>query len=198
MTQYLVFVGAIVQLIGIASYIKDIIKGDTKPNRVTWLLWSIAPLIATFAAMSNGVKWSVIPVFMTGLGPLLVLFVSFANKNSYWKLEKLDYLCGLFSILALVLWGITKQPNIAIIFSIIGDGLAAIPTLIKSWKHPETETVDAYTTSLFNSLTSFAAIKMWTFAEIAFPVYLVFVNSVLIISILRKKIFKYVQRSNHL
>jgi len=86
--QYLVFVGAIVGLIGIVSYIKETIQGKTKPNKITWLLWSIAPLIATFAALSDGVKLSVLPVFMSGFGPLLVLLASFVNKKSYWKLEK--------------------------------------------------------------------------------------------------------------
>jgi hypothetical protein len=188
--QYLVFVGAAVQLVGVISYIKETLKGNTKPNKVTWLLWSVAPLIATFAAISSGVKWSVLPVFMSGFGPLLVLLASFVNKNSYWKLEKFDYLCGLCSVLALVLWGITKEPAIAIIFAIASDAFAAVPTLIKSWKFPETETIDAYTTGLFNSLTSFAAIKMWSFAEVAFPVYLVIVNSSLIFSVLRKRIIR--------
>lgn len=189
MIQYLVIVGAIVQLYGVAFYIKETLRGYTKPNKVTWLLWSVAPLIATFAALSDGVRWSVLPVFMSGFGPLLILLASFVNKKSYWKLGKFDYLCGLCSILALVLWGITKEPVIAIIFAIASDAFAAVPTLIKSWKYPETETVDAYTTGLFNSLTSFAAIKIWSFAEIAFPTYLVIVNSSLIISIFRKRIF---------
>jgi len=186
--QYLVIIGALVQLAGIITYIKETLKGNTKPNRVTWLLWSIAPLIATFAALSDGVQWSVLPVFMSGFGPLLVFLASFVNKNSYWKLEKFDWLCGFFSVLALILWYITKEPSIAIIFSIISDGSAGIPSLIKSWRHPETETVDPFTTGLFNSLTSFAAIKIWRFTEIAFPAYLVMMNCFFIYAILRKKL----------
>lgn len=186
--QYFVFVGATVQLVGVISYIKETLKGNTKPNKVTWLLWTIAPLIATFAALADGVRLSVVPVFMAGFGPLLVLLAFFVSKKSYWKLEKFDYLCGLCSLLALVFWGITKEPVIAIIFAIASDAFAATPTLMKSWKYPETETVAAYTTGLFNSLTSFTAIKMWSFAEVAFPVYLVIVNSSLIISVLRKRI----------
>jgi hypothetical protein len=188
--QYLVLVGAIVNLVGITSYIKETLRGKTKPNRISWLLWSIAPLIATAAAFSDGVRWSVLPVFISGFGPLLVLLASFINKKSYWKLEKFDYLCGLFSILALVLWVITKEPAIAIIFAIASDGFAAIPTLIKLWKYPETETADAYTAGLFSSLTSFVAIKVWSFTSVAFPVYLVIMNSFLILAIYGKRIFK--------
>lgn len=188
--KYLVFAGVIVQLIGVSFYIKATLNGSTKPNRVTWLLWSIAPLIAASAAFSDGVRLSAVPVFMSGFGPLLVFLASFVNKNSYWKLEKFDYLCGFFSIIALLLWWITKNPVVAIIFAIISDFFAAIPTLIKSWKYPETETVSVFICAIFNALTSFVAIKMWNFTSLAFPIYLFFINIFMSILILRKKIFK--------
>ena len=190
MLQYLVFIGAAVQLLGIFSYIKETLRGNTKPNKVTWLMWSVAPLIATFAALADGVGWSVLPVFIAGFGPLLVFIASFVNKNSHWELETFDYLCGFCSVLALVLWGITKEPVIAIVFAIASDGFAAIPTLVKSWKYPETETATAYTTGLFSALTSFTAIKIWNFSSYAFPAYLVIAETLFILSIYHRKIFK--------
>lgn len=191
MFQYLVIIGAIVQLIGIYDYIKETLRGNTKPNRVTWLMWSIAPLIATVASLTNGVSgWAVLPVFMSGFGPLLVFIASFVNKNSYWKLEKFDYFCGFLSLLALIFWGITKIADIAIVFAIASDGFAAIPTLIKSWKYPETENATAFTTGLFSALTSFAAIKTWIFSAYAFPMYLILANTSIVIAIYRRKLFR--------
>ncbi len=151
-------------------------------------MWSVAPLIATAAAISNGVGWAVLPVFMSGFAPLLVFIASFVNPNSYWKLERFDYFCGFCSVLALILWGITRQPDIAIIFSIASDGFAAVPTLIKSWRYPETESTTPFTTGIFNSLTSFPAIQIWAFSAYAFPVYLVVINAALSLVILRSKI----------
>lgn len=191
--QYLIFLGAIVQFVGIYGYIRDTVRGKTKPNRVSWLLWFVSASIASVAAISDGVRWAVLPVFLSGFCPLLVFIASFVNKNSYWQLEKFDYLCGLFSIIALILWGITKEPNVAIVFSIISDGLAATPTIIKSWKFPETETVDAYAVGLFAAITGFFAIEQWTFASYAFPLYLVTVNSLLIVLITKGKHFKIVR-----
>jgi len=188
--QYIVFVGMAVQLIGIASYIKETIKGNTKPNRVSWLMWAIAPIIASFAAMANGVEWAVLPVFMSGFAPLLVFIASFVNKNSYWKLERFDYLCGLFSVLALILWAMTKNATIAIAFAIASDGFASIPTVIKLWKYKETETVDAYKAGLFNSLTSFFAIKTWNFSSYGFPIYLVTINIVFIFCFYKSELLK--------
>ena len=54
-----------------------------------------------------------------------------------------------------MLWAITKQPVAAIALSIISDALASIPTLIKSWRYPETETPIAYITALFSVSVGF-------------------------------------------
>lgn len=188
--QYLVFLGAAVQMLGLVSYIKGTLKGETKPNKVSWLLWSLATIIAAVAGLAAGAGWVVLPVFIAGLGALLVFIASFLNKNSYWKLEIFDYLCGLFSFLALILWAITREPIVAIIFAIASDGLATIPTLMKSWKYPETETVAPYAAGLFNALTSFAALRTFVFAEYAFPTYLVLIDALLILSIWRKRFYK--------
>jgi hypothetical protein len=190
MLQYLVIFGAVFQLFGNFFYIKETLWGKTRPNRVSWFMWSIGSLIASAAAFSAGVGWAALPVLASGLGPLLVFIASFANRNSYWKLEKFDYLCGFFSILALALWAATEQPAVAIIFAIISDIFACVPTIVKAWKRPETESGITHIASLFNSLTSFAAVRAWNFVSVAFPVYLVIGNSALIFSVYRKRTAK--------
>ena len=190
MFQYLVIVGAVVQLVGVFSYLKGTIRGETKPNRITWFMWSIAPLIATAAGLASGVTWAVLPVFMSGFGPLIIFIASFVNKNAYWKLEIFDWLCGIFSALALILWWITKDPVVAIVFAILSDLSAGLPTIIKSWKFPETENATTFFTGLFNALTSFAAIKIWVFSSYAFISYIAVMDSLIALTILRKKIFK--------
>ncbi|MBI2645193.1 hypothetical protein HYW94_03425 [Candidatus Uhrbacteria bacterium] len=183
MFQYIVLIGTAVGFIGTYAYIRETIRGKTKPNKVTWLMWSVAPLIATVAAVSDGVRLAVLPVFVSGFGPLLIFVASFVNPKSYWKLETFDYICGTCSILALVFWGVTKDPLVAIIFAIASDGFAAMPTLIKCWKYPETETVEAYMAGLFAVLTTFFALKKFDAIELAFPIYLVFANSLLITAV---------------
>jgi hypothetical protein len=192
--QHIVLLGAAVGLAGGFVYIKDTLQGKTKPNRVTWLIWSIAPMIAVVAALSDGVQWAVLPVFIAGFVPLLIFISSFVNPKSYWKLEPFDYICGICSILGLILWGLTKEPIIAIIFAIISDAFAGIPTVIKSWKHPETESAITFAAGLFNSLTAFFALKTFGISELAFPIYLVLIDSTLVISAYRKRCRKTLNR----
>jgi len=186
--EWLVILGSLTQLIGAVSYVKETVYGKTNPNRVTWLMWAVAPMIATFAALSDGVTWPVLPVFMSGFGPLLVFTSSFFNRKAYWKLGYFDYLCGIFSIISLALWGITHEPDIAIAFAIASDGFAAIPTLIKMWRHPETENIHPFIAGLFSALAGFLVIGKWSFSSYAFPVYLVTVNILFVAAFYRRKI----------
>jgi len=190
MWQYLVFLGAAANFLGGFSYIRDTLRGTTKPNRVTWLMWFIISTIATAAALKQGVGWAVVPVFISGFIPLLIFLASFINKNAYWRLGVFDYACGLLSALALILWAMTKEPNLAIIFAITGDIMASTPTLVKSWRSPETESGLTYAAGIFNALTSFAAMKMWVFSEMAFPIYLIIMDLLLVSLVWRRKIFR--------
>ncbi len=188
MLHYIVFLGALVHLYGTWRYLKDTLLGGTKPNRVSFLFWATAPLIAAAAEFADGVRWAVLPVFMSGFGPLLILLASFANKNAYWRLGTFDYLCGLFAALALLLWWLTDEPSIAIGFAIVSDFSAALPTVKKSWTNPETETGISYATSLFSAATAFTAIQMWNFSAVAFPIYLVTQNAILLFAIYRRRL----------
>ena len=100
---------------------------------------------------------------MAGLNPLLVLVASFASKKAYWKITVFDMLCGLFSLLALLAWMITENPASAILFAILADALAGVPTLVKAFSHPETETGVSYALFFVAQSTAFFAISTWSF-----------------------------------
>lgn len=171
-----VILGVLLQLWGCWVYARDTIKGKTKPNRVTWFLWFLAPTVAFAAEINKGVGLLSIMTLSVGLGPLIVLIASFANKKSYWQLYWTDYFCGLLSLLGLVLWLVYREGNIAIILNIMADLSAAAPTLVKSFSHPETESVEAYWVAIVNAGITLLAIKSWNVANYGFPIYIFLVN----------------------
>jgi hypothetical protein len=182
-----VIIGVILNLWGCAVYARDTIRGVTKPNRITWFLWSLAPMIAFLAERNKGVGLVSLMTLSISIGPLMVLIASFMNKKSYWKLQPTDYLCGLLSILGLVLWIIYREANIAIVFSIAADILAALPTLVKSYRFPETESVEAYWPTIINSGIALLVIDSWTVANYGFPIY-TFVINVIFVALIQFKL----------
>ena len=189
MLEYLVIVAAAASLLAASVYIRSMFVGRTKPNRVTWLMWSIAPLIAAAAAFSNGVGWAVLPVFMAGFSPLMIFTASFFAKKAYWKLSTFDYFCGALSGLALVMWWLTNNPNVAIVFAVASDALASVPTIIKAWGNPETESIWPYVVGVFGGASSLVVATMWTFSAYAFPSYLIVINILVLLVIYNRQLF---------
>lgn len=188
-----VIVGVLFQVIGGWSYLFDTLKGNIKPNKVSWFLWSLAPLIAFYAEIKQGVGIQSLTTFIVGFVPLLIFIASFLNKKAEWKLTKFDFICGFLSITGLILWAITKVGNIAILFSILADGLGSLPTIKKSFFHPESENDWVYSTGIVNAVFGLLTIQQWNFQHFAFPIYLFFLNLILVLLIRFKfgKIFKH-------
>jgi hypothetical protein len=149
---HFVILGALLSLGGGLNYAISTLKGKTKPNRVTWVLWTLAPLIAFAAELNKGVGLQSLMTFMVGFMPLVVVIASFLNKKAVWKITRFDIICGSLSLLGLGLWLLTREGNLAIVFGIMADGLAALPTITKSFHYPETETASPFWTGGTNAL----------------------------------------------
>jgi hypothetical protein len=167
-----VFVGAVCAVALCLIYAIDTFKGKTQPNRVTWFLWMLAPAIAFSAQISKGVGLQSLLTFGVGFGPLLVLLASFRAREAYLKFRRIDFVCGFLSLLALILWATTGDANVAILFSVLADFLAAVPTLIKAYEAPHTESANAYIGGSVGGVVTLLTIRHWTIADYAFPMYL--------------------------
>jgi hypothetical protein len=184
-----IIIGTLIGAVGSLAYLIDTVKGKVKPNRVSFLLWSIAPFIAFFAQIKQGVGLEALMTFSTGFLPLTVFIASFLNKEAEWKLTKFDLICGLLSVLGLILWLITKVGNVAIFFSIVADGLAAIPTIVKAYKYPETEIAWPWIATVFGVVLTLLTLTSFTFANSGFILYILVVN-VLIFALVQFKLGK--------
>lgn len=182
-----VILGALINLTGTSTYIIHTLQGKTRPNRVSWAMWTLAPMVAFAAELGKGVGLQSLMTFVTGFSPLLILIASFVNAKSVWKLTQFDLICGILSLLGLSLWAVTREGNIAIIFSIIADGTAALPTLVKSYSEPSSESWIAFFTAAISAALTLLTIDNWTFANYGFPVY-IFVICVTLVLLIKFKV----------
>jgi hypothetical protein len=173
-----VFLGAGIGALGTSMYLRDTLRGTTRPNRVTWLLWAVAPLLAAAVEVNEGVGLRALPTFMIGFMPLLVFAASFHNAAAVWKVRRIDYACGVMSVVGTAVWLVTRNGALAISAAILADFLAGVPTVMKSWTHPETETVYSYVGAVISMAIVLLTIQHWTFDVAAFPIFIVCMASV--------------------
>lgn len=168
--------------ISIASavgYAYDTVRGRNQPNRITWAMWTLAPMIGFAAQISQGVGFQSILTFSIGFGPLLVFIASFVRRTAYWRLTPFDLLCGSISLTALVLWLFTGQGLVALVLSIIADLFAAVPTIKKSYQEPASESGYPYLFGALAGLITLLTIQEWTVANSAFGVYVLVIDALI-------------------
>lgn len=188
--EQIVYIGVLISLTLTFFYIRTIIYGKTRPNLISWSIWALAPLIAVFLQIKAGAGLSFLSSFMSGFGPLLIVIVALIYKKGFWKITKFDIVCGVLALLALVIYIITNKFGISIIFAILSDGLAAIPTIRKSWEFPESESSISYISGIISNTLALLVIKNWSFSIYSFSFYLIIINIIIIFSIYHRKILK--------
>ena len=166
-----IYLGTAIGAAGAAVYLRDTLRGTTQPNRVTWLLWAVAPLLAAAVALNGGAGLRALPTFMVGFMPLRIFIASFHNDAAVWKVRRMDYACGAVSVIGTVVWLVTRNGVLAISAAIAADFLAGVPTLMKSWTHPQTETVHSYIGALISMVVLLLTVDHWTFDVVAFPLF---------------------------
>ena len=170
-----VYVALALSFIGTGMYIKGIIKGEVKPNKITWLLIGLAPMLSFAAQLSEGVGIQSLHSFAVGFSPLLIFAVSLFYKKSYWKLVRFDYTMGLISFIGLMLWLVTGEGLLAIVFAIIADFTALIPTIKKLYKQPETEKGAIFGLGIISSVLVLLTIDEYRFEEYGFSLYILLI-----------------------
>lgn len=167
--------GLLLTGIGTVKYIHSMYEGNAKPNRVTYFLWTLAPLVAFAGEVSEGVGFRTLFTLSVGLNPLSILVFSFIFKQAHWDIKKRDYVFGATSIVGLILWLITGEGLLAISFAILADGMASAPTLIKSFRFPETEDWLGYASVIPGAVLSLLIIDEYSVASVAYPTYILIV-----------------------
>ena len=174
-----VFLAFAVGMIGAVVYIKSILAGRVKPNVVTWLLWATAPMLAFAAQVSEGAGLRAVHTFSTAFGPLIIVIAALIKRNAFAKIKKSDYVFGVISIVGLILWYITGEGVLAIVFAILADGFAALPTIRKLYREPETENGAIFGFGIVAALITLLTINMWTFEQYGFSLYILIISIIM-------------------
>jgi uncharacterized protein with PQ loop repeat len=182
-------VSAVIFLFGYLPYVISIVKGKSKPHPVTWMLFAILGGVALFFTVQAGARDTLPLVVLNFLLPLMIAVLSL----KYWEggFSRFDYTCLGFSLLAILAYILFRNASFSITISILGDMLAYLPTLKKTYKDPSSE--HPLTWALFAlgcGLSVVAAIPNFAYGIVVYPAYLAISDIVMVVLILRGRLKK--------
>lgn len=175
------YLSGVAILLSFAPYIRDIFRGRTKPQTTSWLLWAILGTISFFSQLAKGASYSLVMTGVQAIGDLFIFII--ATKYGWGGLKRRDIVALLGVGLALGLWYLTKDAAIALIIVIFIDGTGAVLTAVKSYQHPDTETVSAWWLTFVGGLLASLAVGKLNFILLAFPLYTVMANLAILTAI---------------
>jgi hypothetical protein len=172
-------------LIGGIPYLRDISKGDAHPHVLSWLGWAFITALGGSAMLAEGSMWAVAILFAnTGLCLLIAVYSAFKGTG-VWSTGKQDYIFFGLGILGLVLWQVLSLPVLAIICAISADLFFGLPTIIKTYKDPTSETRFVWATAAASGLFSLFALQNFSFHEAGYPIYLFIYDTILLLLVLK-------------
>lgn len=155
-------------------YIRDTIFNKTKPERATWLIWSVLGSIAFLSQLAKGATNSLWLPFFDTLGVVVIFFLSI--KFGVGGLIKRDIVALVVAFLGLILWWFFQEAALALILVIIIDVAGAIPTIIKSYKNPESETLSTWILSSLSGFLGMLAVGSINPVLLVYPIYIWLIN----------------------
>ena len=188
MLEILGYSSGILMMVSSVPYIRDIVKGKTKPERATWFIWSVVMMIAFFAQVASGGTFSTLLTVGDTIVVIVIFILSIKHGMAGWMMRDKMALVG--AGISLILWYFTKNPAIALFIVIFIDFLGGLLTIVKSYENPESETMLTWFFSSIAGFLGILAVGEMNFILLAFPIYICLINLAigLIIFLSRRKL----------
>lgn len=164
---YAVYVAATINASGITGYVRDTVRSSTFPHRITWFLWGFIPLVTVAVQFREHVGIQTVMTFSYFATAMAVLVMSFVARRWSWEVTPFDWACGGVCLAAVAVYAATLKGDLAISLLLTAEFFAAMPTVRKSWKAPETETWTVFLAGFVSSSLTLLAVRHWTFPTYA-------------------------------
>lgn len=176
MTTSLVFgvLAGVLSALCYPPYISAILKGKAKPERASWLIWTVLTAMGFFSQLAVGATHSLWLPGVQGVGVVIVLMLSI--KYGYGGLMRRDVMTLIAAGITLLLWYFTKNATIAVYLVVLIDGMGAWLTVAKAYEHPETETMITWALSGTGGVCALIAVQSWNPELLSYPLYITLAN----------------------
>jgi hypothetical protein len=167
-------IGILAGLLAFATgipYIWNIIGGITKPNVVTYFVWTLLQTIALVAQFKAGASWSIFLVLGSTIS-IAIIFLLSLTKYGYKHYSWVDTVALILAGIAILILLFTDHPVLAIGLPILADAIGAIPTLVKTHKYPYTEDQLAWFMMIVASALGVISTEKMDLANLLYPSFL--------------------------
>lgn len=178
-------VAGVISAVAFLPYILSIFRGQAKPNLASWFIWTVVGIALCTSHWATGARHSVWVPLSYVLGPFVVTLLAIRYGERTWT--RFDKACLAAAALSFVLWWLSGSPLVALCMNVLIDFLGALPTIRKSWTHPESEDRLSWAMFLVANTINLLAVEAWRFSGAMYPLYLVLVTFIITVLLWRPR-----------
>jgi hypothetical protein len=190
MLQPAPILGALAGLVGIADtvpYVRDTLRGATRPHRATWLIWGVLAIVASVSQRADGASWSLV---LTASQAILTGFVFvLALRHGEGGLAAFELSLLAVSFGGIVGWALAGEPLVAVACVIVADLSAVAMMMPKAYRDPHSETLAMYAWASVGGALAAGAVGALDLSLLLYPIYYCLANGALalLISVRRRR-----------
>ncbi|HEU5121336.1 MAG TPA: hypothetical protein VFT59_00690 [Candidatus Saccharimonadales bacterium] len=170
--SFLPVLSGLISLVGTIPYIRDTIRGRTKPRVASWLVWGILTGIAAAASFSRGHMPAAVLALCMTISCLVVTALAIKKTGSA-SLEKVDISCLVAALVGFLLWQWFNSPEIAVLAVVAIDAVASLPTIRHAYRAPDEETLFEFVMAGLASIVALAATTNFAVTAVLYPIYII-------------------------
>ena len=171
-------------------YIVSIVRGATKPHRVTrFALMIVLFLTAASSYAAQGVTSAFILASIFAVQSVVVFALSI--RKGVGGRSRSDIVCLAVVFLGILGWWLSGNAFVGLLYFVMADCAAFMPALCKTWQEPDTEGPWTYVLGVCSALCG-----MVTDGLAPFQMYLILVGCAMLVCIKREWLSRFVPFQN--
>ena len=188
MIELVVVLGISAGLIGIADtipYVRDTLRGSTRPHRGTWLIWGVLAVVVCLSQYADGASWSLI---MAGVQAVLTtgIFV-LSIRRGEGGVSRVEQLMIAIAGAGVLGWIVADEPLVATACVVAADLLGAAMMVPKTYRDPESETLVTFAFASVGGALAAGAVGAIDLSLLLYPVYYCLVNGAIALLIVHRR-----------
>jgi hypothetical protein len=176
--------GLLAGVAGIADtipYVRDTVRGSTRPHRGTWFIWGFLAVIACLSQRADGASWSLIMAAAQAVLTTTIFVLSIRRGEG--GLSPADVFMIAVAAGGVIGWIVADEPVIATTCVVAADLVGAAMMVPKTYRDPSSETLATFGLASLSGALAVGAVGVPDPSLLLYPAYYCLANGALAVLI---------------
>jgi len=187
--EAVVVLGLAAGLIGVLDtipYVRDTLRGSTRPHRGTWLIWGVLAVVVSLSQYADGASWSLV---MAGVQAVLTSLVFVLSvRRGEGGVSRADITMIAIAGAGVTGWIVADEPIVATACVVAADLIGAGLMVPKTYRDPDSETLITFAFASLGGALAAGAVGAIDVSLLLYPVYYCVINGAIALLIWERRL----------